>query len=484
MSSPLLSELRPLQLTDLPRFKQAVETGQQRGWNFYFPYLLFVRLGSQSTRYLWEEHDGSLCVFRHRYGRKNRLDLAFPPFPYQDSALLAALERTNDFNKSYSSTIYFIDEKDTPQLRHLNLFRLTKRNPQYLFSPQALASLAGSRFQNLRRKISLASRRMEIQIQPYGPEYAAQCRQLLNDWEKRKEKQSDSLFLQRRYALHAFHFAPQLDNRDLKGFVYLVKEQVCGLTFGGEIRPDVGCLLLSIADPNIADLGYFIRQHFISTMQDCEIVNDGSDGGDRGLGEMKQRFRPTGLHIAYTGKQFTRLASRTPSFKACNVGKPQISGLSPETDAAHHPASQYTRARYELRPSKIVPGQVGLFALVDFMADEIVAPYTYFDESRLITWGEFEILDEATRYKLIQYCYKDRKGLHAPRDINSLGICYFINHSCDPNLYCNKKGDYVARRNVKAGEELTADLEKNMKKTYTQFACHCNSANCRGIIRI
>jgi hypothetical protein len=89
MSSRLLSDLRPLQLTDLPRFKQAVAAGQQRGWNFYFPYLLFVRLGSQSTRYLWGEHDGSLCVFRHRHGRKHRLDLAFPPFPYQASALLS-----------------------------------------------------------------------------------------------------------------------------------------------------------------------------------------------------------------------------------------------------------------------------------------------------------------------------------------------------------------------------------------------------------
>ncbi|MBK5941223.1 phosphatidylglycerol lysyltransferase domain-containing protein [Halochromatium roseum] len=484
MSNPLLSDLRPLQLTDLPRFKQAVIAGQQRGWNFYFPYLLFVRLGSQSARYLWEERNGSLCVFRHQYARKNRLDLAFPPFPYQESALLGALERSTDFNQSDNSRIYFIDEQDMPQLRQLNLFRLTKRNPQYLFSPKALSSLAGPQFQNLRRKISLASRRMEIDIQPYGPEYAAQCRQLLNDWERQKEKQSDSVFFQRRYALNAFHFAPQLDNRDLNGFVYLVNQQVRALTFGGEIRPNVGCLLLSIADPSNADLGYFIRQHFISTMQDYEIVNDGSDGGDHGLREMKQRFRPTGFHIAYTGKQVTRLASRATTSLSNNTGESETRSLSPDTNEARHPVSRYSQARYELRPSTMVPGQVGLFALVDFVVDEIVAPYAYFDETRLITWAEFETLDEATRYKLIQYCYKDRKGLHAPKDINSLGICYFINHSCDPNLYCNKKGDYVAQRNVKAGEELTADLEKNMKKTYTQFACCCKSANCRGIIRI
>ncbi len=484
LSHPLLSDLRPLQLIDLPRFKRAIAAGQQQGWNFFFPYLLLVRLGSQSTRYLWQESDDSICVFRHRFGDKSRLDLAFPPFPYQVSALLRALERTNDFNQSYDSKIYFIDEQDIPPLRSLNLFRFTKRNPQYLFSPEELSNLAGSRFQNLRRKISFARRRAEILIQPYGPEYTVQCRQLLDDWGSHKEAQANSLFFQRRYALNAFHFEPQMDKRDLQGFVYLVDEQVRAFTFGGEIRPGIGCLMLSIADPQVVGLSYFIRQHFFAAMQACNIINDGSDGGDHGLRGMKQRFRPCGFHIAYTAKQEARLPTRTLAPVLEKAIPAQRSGLSQKINKAHHPSSPYAQARYELRPSRIVLDQVGLFALVSFLAEEVVAPYAYFDESRLITWSELETLDEATRHKLIQYCYKDKKGLHAPKNINSLGICYFINHSCDPNLYCNKKGDYVARRTIDAGEELTADLEKNMKKTYTQFTCSCKSANCRGIIYI
>ncbi len=458
MPNPLLSDLRPLQLIDLTRFKQAIAAGQQQGWNFYFPFLLFVRLGSKSTRYLWEEADGSLVLFRHQYGRKNRLDLAFPPFPYQEAALRRALERINDFNKSYTSRIYFIDEQDMPRLQELNIFRLSKRNPQYLYSPQALSRLAGSQFRNLRRNIHHAKRQAEIQIQPFAPEYAAQCRRLLGVWEKRKANKSGSLFLQHRYALNAFHFAHQLDDRDLQGSVYLVNEQVCAFTFGGEIRPNLGCLLLAIADQEMTCLSYLVRQHFFAAMQECAIVNDGSDGGERGLGDMKQRFRPCGFHAAYTAKQITRLPPRTPG--------------------------PYPRARYELRPSRMLPDQVGLFALTAFLADDIVAPYAYFDESRLIGWKELETLDEATRYKVVQYCYKDRKGLHAPKNINSIGICYFINHSCDPNLYCNKKGDFVALRNIQAGEELTADLEKNMKQTYSEFSCACQSAHCRKIVRL
>lgn len=510
-SHPLLRDLRPLQLTDLPRFKQAIAEGEQMGWNYFFPFLLFVRLGSRSSRCIWAEDEGSLCLYKHQYGQKNRLDLIFPPFPFQKSALRRAIERVNDFNQSHTSWLHFIDEKDMPQVRELDIFRLTKRNPQYLFSPQELTRMDGSQFRNLRRNINTARRQADISIHPYGPEYAAQCRQLLTFWENRKENRQRSLLYQSRYALNVFHFEPQMDDRDLHGHVYLMNGHVRAFTFGGEIRPYRGCLLLAIADPEVTCLSYFVRHHFFTSMQHCQTVNDGSDGGEGGLKEMKQRFRPCGLHAVFTAKQRAPLPSRSVSMPDADP-----------TDAHHHPPepqtltrqtspstiharienpmeasprhrrkkpspgapSAYPKARYELRPSRMLPDQVGLFALTPLRAEEIVAPYAYFDESRLITWEELETLDEATRFKVIQYSYKDRKGVHAPYDINRIGICYFINHSCDPNLYCDKNGDFIARRDILPDEELTADLERNMKRTCMEFPCSCKSENCRKIFRI
>ncbi|MEA3640882.1 MAG: phosphatidylglycerol lysyltransferase domain-containing protein [Lamprobacter sp.] len=484
MIDPLLGDLHPLQLVDLPRFKQAIADGQQQGWNFYFPYLLFVRLGSQSTRYLWQEINGSLCLFRHRYGRKRRLDLAFPPVPYQETALQRALERITDFNQGRNARIYFIDEQDMPHLRALNDWRLSKRNPQYLYSPQDLEQLAGSQFRHLRRNIGTAKRQAEIAIQAYGPEHARPCRQLLDAWETRKENTSEGLYLQRRYALNAFHFAPQMHDRDLQGFVYRVDGQVRAFTFGGEIRPSLGCLMLAIADPDINCLSYLIRQHFFANMRECDIVNDGSDGGQNGLREMKQRFRPYGFHTPYTAKQVTRRSARITRPRREQSVEHSIPAAITNAKTIHDAANAYPRARYELRPSRLLPDQVGLFALVAFPAKTIIIPHQHFDETRLITWEALETLDQATRFKLVQYCFKNKKGLYAPKDINRIGICYFINHSCDPNLSCNEKGDFIARRDVQAGEELTADLEKNMKKTYSEFICACQSPNCRKIIRI
>lgn len=277
-------------------------------------------------------------------------------------------------------------------------------------------------------------------------------------------------------------------DKDLQGHVYLVNGQVRAFTFGGEIRPDLGCLLLAIADPEVTSLSYLVRHHFFANMQHCPTINDGSDGGDTGLKEMKQRFRPCGLHPVFTAKQVAGLPTRiTHSLTTKQTSRalpPKLEQSTVNMPTSQQSPGAYPKARYELRPSRMLPDQVGLFALTPFLAEEIVTPYSDFDESHLITWEELETLDETTRYKVMQYCFKSSKGIHAPKDINSIGVCYFINHSCDPNLYCNKNGDFIARRNISDGEELTADLEKNMKRTCLEFTCGCGSKQCRKLVRI
>lgn len=60
-----------------------------------------------------------------------------------------------------------------------------------------------------------------------------------------------------------------------------------------------------------------------------------------------------------------------------------------------------------------------------------------------------------------------------------------INHSCDPNLYSwVTKGHilYMAKRDIKPGEELTIDyrFSKNVEKV----SCKCGSPKCRGTINM
>ena len=310
---PTIRDLHPLQLTDQQRFKEAITTGGQKGWYYFFPYLLFVRLGSQSSRMVWTEDQGSICLFKHQYGHNKRLDLVFPPFPYQEGPLRRSLERMNDFNQANSSRIYFIDAQDLPQLQALNAFSFSPRNPQYLYASQELAELRGSRFRTLRRNISLARRLADIVVESYRLEHAGQCRQLLQLWERTQGVKHHVPVYQHRYALNAFHFAPQMDDRDLHGLVFLVNGQVRAFAFGGEIRKGLGCSLLGIADPAVTSLSYVMSQEQLTRNQECHLYNDGSDAGQSGLRDFKQRFRPCGLHVSYTAKQIARFVLRSVS---------------------------------------------------------------------------------------------------------------------------------------------------------------------------
>ncbi len=53
----------------------------------------------------------------------------------------------------------------------------------------------------------------------------------------------------------------------------------------------------------------------------------------------------------------------------------------------------------------------------------------------------------------------------------------YVNHSCSPNAYI-KNSHYIAKRNIKKGEEITEDYTKMDKN----FSCKgCNAKNCINI---
>ena len=61
------------------------------------------------------------------------------------------------------------------------------------------------------------------------------------------------------------------------------------------------------------------------------------------------------------------------------------------------------------------------------------------------------------------------------------GSGYFVNHSCEPNLYMQGSYALVAMRDIAKGEELTADyaLWESDGKYVSKWNCNCGSAQCR-----
>ncbi len=111
----------------------------------------------------------------------------------------------------------------------------------------------------------------------------------------------------------------------------------------------------------------------------------------------------------------------------------------------------YTR----LKPSKI--SGVGVFAIRDIKKGTAIF---YNDEESEMIW-----VDKKRGKKLpkeIKKLYKDfcvlKKGKYGcPENFSSLTIAWYLNHSEKPNVFSDKDYNFYASRNIKKGEELTAN---------------------------
>jgi SET domain-containing protein len=76
--------------------------------------------------------------------------------------------------------------------------------------------------------------------------------------------------------------------------------------------------------------------------------------------------------------------------------------------------------------------------------------------------------------------FGDGRALDASVNANNLR---FINHSCNPNTYlriCYSKVEFWSLKNIKKGEELTADYGPTHHDG--KLPCRCGAKNCRGFI--
>ncbi|MBP6945319.1 SET domain-containing protein-lysine N-methyltransferase [Patescibacteria group bacterium] len=62
------------------------------------------------------------------------------------------------------------------------------------------------------------------------------------------------------------------------------------------------------------------------------------------------------------------------------------------------------------------------------------------------------------------------------------GDDYFLNHSCDSNLWMKDAYTLIAKRDIQIGEELTADyaIWEADKTFVSKWECRCGSVECRG----
>ena len=135
----------------------------------------------------------------------------------------------------------------------------------------------------------------------------------------------------------------------------------------------------------------------------------------------------------------------------------------------------------EIRPSTIIRDEVGLFCVLDLDCDEIVISSSEF-EVTFQKWDELENLDAATKEKVMAFCPGRVDGYLAPKNIYILSIAWYMNHSCDPNIGFDRDYNFVAMKDIGAGEELLWDYAYDESNPNFKLLCQCGTKDCRGTV--
>lgn len=135
----------------------------------------------------------------------------------------------------------------------------------------------------------------------------------------------------------------------------------------------------------------------------------------------------------------------------------------------------------EIKPSKMLSGEIGLFAARPLKKDFVIAEAEKLEE-KLVPWAVFKTIDKITREKILQYCLQTEDGFYVPRDLNYMTVPWNMNHSCSYNVGFDKDGNFVVTRAVSKGEELTWDYGMGISDPKFRLTCRCGSKNCRKII--
>lgn len=289
--------LRPLTLQDAPCFAQALERAQVIRHDtpaaFAFPYHY---IWTSLLHYWWMESDHTLFLF------VESPDGWFMPLPPLgsgplDQAVGEAFALMRSWNgPSPVSRIENVMESQRQRLKSDGI-RFRRKEGDYLYQVEALASLAGDQYKSQRALCNRAAREQVIMTEPYRADYHSDCARLYRRWADQKRRghldQIGKLLLEDAERAHALVFQ-EYDRIGLSGTVLRVNQDIAAYTFGYWLTPQTWCVLLEVADRSIPGLAQWIFRETCRTAmsQGAVSINAMDDTGLPGLRAAKSAYRP------------------------------------------------------------------------------------------------------------------------------------------------------------------------------------------------
>jgi uncharacterized protein len=292
--------LHRLTLDDIPRMKTALD---RSGWccdqslAAYSPVYHYMWNGLLA--YWWMELQGAFCLFAQSP------DGWFMPLPpigagSIDEPLSVAIGLLRRWNgDSPVSRVENVPSQLAPELERLG-YRLTPKEPDYLYRATDLAVLAGDRYKSQRALCNRFEREQSFEVGSYQVSDRQDCRALLRDWSRQKQAEGlesfGAMLLADAAPAHEaiWSQAPALR---LTGRVVRIHGRLCAYTFGYWLTSATFCVLLEVTDRTLPGLAQYLFRETCRMVvaEGAEYINAMDDAGLPGLRASKQAYHPAML---------------------------------------------------------------------------------------------------------------------------------------------------------------------------------------------
>jgi len=292
--------LHRLTLDDIPRMTTALD---RSGWcraqslAAYSPVYHYMWNGLLA--YWWMELQGTFCLFAQS---PDGWFMPLPPIgagsidaPLSDA--MGLLRRWN--GDSPVSRVENVPSQLAPELERLG-YRLTPKEPDYLYRATDLAALAGDRYRSQRALCNRFEREQSFEVGSYQAGDRRDCRALLGDWSRQKQTEGleafSAMLLADAAPAHEVIWS-QASALRVTGRVVRTHGRLCAYTFGYWLTSATFCVLLEVADRTLPGLAQYLFRETCRTAlaEGAEYMNAMDDAGLPGLRASKQAYHPAML---------------------------------------------------------------------------------------------------------------------------------------------------------------------------------------------
>ena len=289
--------LHRFMLEDIPRMATAFD---RSGWRLdqslsaYSPAYHYIWNGVLA--YWWMELEGAFCLFAQSP------DGWFMPLSPVgagpiDAPLSVSMELLRRWNgDSPVSRVENVPSQLVPEFERLG-YRLSPKEPDYLYRATDLAALAGDRYKSQRALCNRFEREQSFEMNAYRMSDRQDCRALLRQWSRQKRAEGPESFgmmlLADAAPAHEVVWS-QASALGVTGRVVRTHGRLCAYTFGYWLTSSTFCVLLEVADRTLQGLAQYLFRETCRTAaaEGATYINAMDDAGLPGLRASKQAYHP------------------------------------------------------------------------------------------------------------------------------------------------------------------------------------------------